>query len=196
MSPDDTDVAPSSLHPAFHGSVDWHSSAHMQWSAIRLLTLAEDDLRSDTRAELIRTLGERLTQENGRVEAAHLALRSSVERPYGWGWVAMLAAAARSCSLPEATGWAISTGLVADTVADNLMAWMPNLAYPVRHEVHSNTAFAVARCHEGLPRWGAGMFWQQLRTTPDDGSQRTATMPLGGNPAETISSPRHCVKPT
>jgi len=25
-------------------------------------------------------------------------------------------------------------------VADSLMAWMPNLAYPVRHGVDSNTA--------------------------------------------------------
>jgi len=48
----------------------------------------------------------------------------------------MLAVAARSCSLPKAQVWAKSTGIV----ADSLMAWMPNLAYPVRHGVDSNTA--------------------------------------------------------
>ncbi len=156
MSPDDNDVEPSVLHPAFHGSVDWHSSAHMQWSAIRLLTLAEKDLEPDTRTQLIGMLGERLTEENGVVEAAYLRERTSYERPYGWGWAAMLAAAANSCSLPEATGWAKSTGIVAGAVADNLMAWMPNLAYPVRHGVHSNTAFAVALCHEAFGALGRG----------------------------------------
>ena len=156
LRPDDNNVEPSVLHPAFQGSVDWHSSAHMQWSAIRLLTLAERDLEPETRTELIRILGERLTEENGVVEAAYLRERPSYERPYGWGWAAMLAAAARSCGLSEATGWAISTGLVADAVADNLMAWMPNLAYPVRHGVHSNTAFAVALCHEAFGELGRG----------------------------------------
>ncbi len=153
---EDNDVTPSVLHPAFHGSVDWHSSAHMQWSAIRLLTLAAEDLEADTRTELVQMLGERLTEDNGRVEAAYLRERPSYERPYGWGWAAMLAAAVRSCSLPEATGWASSTGLVADAVADNLMAWMPKLAYPVRHGVHSNTAFAVALCHEAFGALGRG----------------------------------------
>ena len=156
LSPDDNNVEPSGLHPAFHGSVDWHSSAHMQWSAIRLLTLAGKDLEPGTGAELIRVLDERLTEQNGVVEAAYLRERNSYERPYGWGWAAMLAAAARSCSLPEATGWAKSTGIVAEAVADNLVAWMPNLAYPVRHGVHSNTAFAVALCHEAFGPLGRG----------------------------------------
>ena len=168
MSPDDNDVEPSVLHPAFNGSVDWHSSAHMQWSAIRLLTLAEKDLEPDTRAQLIRMLGERLTEENGVVEAAYLRERTSYERPYGWGWAAMLAAAARSCSLPEATGWAKSTGIVAGAVADNLMAWMPNLAYPVRHGVHSNTAFAVALCHEAFGALGRG----EVVAAIDDNARR------------------------
>jgi hypothetical protein len=156
LRPDDNNVEPSILHPAFQGSVDWHSSAHMQWSAIRLLTLAERDLEPETRTELIRILGERLTEENGVVEAAYLRERPSYERPYGWGWAAMLAAAARACGLPEATGWAISTGLLADAVADNLVAWMPKLAYPVRHGVHSNTAFAVALSHEAFGELGRG----------------------------------------
>ncbi|MEP7193768.1 MAG: DUF2891 family protein [Actinomycetota bacterium] len=156
LSPNDNDVEPSLLHPAFHGSVDWHSSAHMQWSAIRLLTVAHEELEPETRADLIRVLQERLTEENGVVEAAYLLERPSYERPYGWAWAAMLAAAARSCSLPEATGWAKSTGIVADAVADNLMGWMPNLAYPVRHGVHSNTAFAVALCHEAFGALGRG----------------------------------------
>ena len=38
--PDDVDVTPWRLHPAFHGCLDWHSSVHMQWSAVTLLRCA------------------------------------------------------------------------------------------------------------------------------------------------------------
>ncbi|HLT61890.1 MAG TPA: DUF2891 family protein, partial [Microlunatus sp.] len=37
--PYDCDVVPRRLHPAFHGSFDWHSSVHMQWSLVRMLTI-------------------------------------------------------------------------------------------------------------------------------------------------------------
>src|SRR5215467_8845812 len=30
-------VAPRKLHPAFHGSFDWHSCVHMHWLLVRLL---------------------------------------------------------------------------------------------------------------------------------------------------------------
>jgi len=45
--PDDVDVTPDRLHPRFHGSYDWHSSAHMQWFPGRLLTLAPDQSAID-----------------------------------------------------------------------------------------------------------------------------------------------------
>ena len=35
--PADVGAPPHVLHPAFHGCFDWHSSVHMQWSAVRLL---------------------------------------------------------------------------------------------------------------------------------------------------------------
>ena len=34
-------VSPEALHPAFHGSYDWHSSVHMHWSLARLLNFGE-----------------------------------------------------------------------------------------------------------------------------------------------------------
>jgi hypothetical protein len=136
LGPDDVDVTPSRLHPCFHGSVDWHSSVHVQWSAARLL--AEDP----TRTALRDVLDDRLTVPHAEVEAAYLRERPSYERPYGWAWAAMLAA--------ECTGtpWERATRVVADAVADNLLGWLPRLAYPVRHGVHSNTAFALALTHE------------------------------------------------
>jgi hypothetical protein len=144
----DTDVDPAHLHPAFHGSFDWHSAVHMHWSAVRLLTLAPARLSDDTRSALVALLDERLTPAALQREAEYLRERPSWERPYGWAWAALLAAAARSCPLPQAHAWASALEPVADAVADLLLAWLPRLAYPVRHGVHSNTAFALALCHE------------------------------------------------
>lgn len=144
--PDDCDVTPERLHPAFHGSVDWHSSCHMQWSGVRLL--GTDALSASTRRELVAELDGRLTPEHARVEAAYLRARPGFERPYGWAWAAMLAAAARGSAVPEAERWREATGIVADAVADNLLSWLRRFAHPVRHGVHSNTAFGLALCHE------------------------------------------------
>jgi hypothetical protein len=152
--PDDTEVDPVRLHPSFYGSFDWHSSVHMHWSAVRLLTLADDALESETRARLVAVLDERLTPATLQTEADYLRDRPSWERPYGWAWAAMLAAAPSACALPEARAWAAALEPVADAVADLLLAWLPRLAYPVRHGVHANTAFALALCHEAYTTLG------------------------------------------
>jgi len=148
QGPDDVDVTPERLHPAFHGCLDWHSSAHMQWSAIRLLTLAPDDLGAEVRAGLVAVLDERLTLESCRVEADYLRANTRYERPYGWGWAALLALAARDCPLREASGWAVATRPLFDAVADLVVDWLPRLAYPVRHGEHTNLAFGLALVHE------------------------------------------------
>jgi hypothetical protein len=151
---DDTDVDPARLHPSFYGSFDWHSSVHMHWSAVRLLTLAPDQLSEETRTRLVALLDERLTAAKLQTEAGYLRDRPFWERPYGWAWAAMLAAAASTCPLPEARGWTAALEPVADAVADLLLAWLPRLAYPVRHGVHANTAFALALCHEACTALG------------------------------------------
>jgi hypothetical protein len=153
-SPDDTDVDPVRLHPSFYGSFDWHSSVHMHWSAVRLLTLAAEALEPETRTRLVAVLDERLAPAALQVEADYLRDRPSWERPYGWAWAAMLAAAPSACPLPDARAWEAALAPVADAVADLLLAWLPRLAYPVRHGVHANTAFALALCHEAYTTLG------------------------------------------
>ncbi len=148
LGPGDVDVTPDRLHPAFHGCLDWHSSAHMQWSGIRLLTLASDDLGDEARAGLVAVLDSRLTAANGRVEADYLRAHPRYERPYGWGWAALLALAAQDCPLPSATAWAAATQPVFDVVADHVVDWLPRLAYPIRHGEHSNLAFGLSLVHE------------------------------------------------
>ena len=154
LDADDVDVRPERLHPAFHGSLDWHSSVHVQWSAVRLLTLAPDRLDASTRDRLVAVLDERLTAAHGRVEARYLRQRRSFERPYGWAWAAMLAAAVAACPLPAARRWQQATDQLAEAVAELVLAWLPGLTHPVRHGVHSNTAFAAALLHEAYGALG------------------------------------------
>ena len=152
--PDDCDVTPARLHPAFHGSFDWHSSVHMQWSAVRLLGEARAQL-GDPLADRVRALLDaRLTPEHGRVEAAYLREHPAWERPYGWAWVATLAAEVDGCRTEEAAPWREATSPLAETVAELMLAWLPRTTHPVRHGVHSNSAFALALAHEAFGRLG------------------------------------------
>ena len=154
----DCDVTPWVLHPAFHGSLDWHSSCHMQASAIRLLGLPNGDggrlLSEDVAQRLIGELDARLTEANADVEAAYLRDHPGFERPYGWGWAAKLAQAAAESSVPEAERWASPARRVANAAADNIIAWLPKLMYPVRNGQHDNTAYGLLLAREGFGALG------------------------------------------
>lgn len=150
--PDDCDVDPYRLHPAFHGCLDWHSSVHMQWSAVVLLDAGVLDAAAST--ALTALLDERLTPSHGRVEAAYLAARPGFERPYGWGWLAALAAATAGSGQPHAPGWAAAVRPVADVVFGHVLAWLPRLAYPVRTGTHDNTALGLLLLHEAADALG------------------------------------------
>lgn len=153
--PDDVDVTPHRLHPAFHGSLDWHSSVHMQDSLIRLLDGADDVPQPlAERAEAV--LNERLTPAAIQVEADYLRERPGYERPYGWAWALQLAATARQSSLPQAAAWAEALEPLVDVIAANTVRWLPRQAYPVRHGVHSNTAFALGLIRDAAPVLGRG----------------------------------------
>lgn len=150
--PGDCDVTPSRLHPAFWGCLDWHSSVHMQWSALTLLDApALDPAR---RARLVGVLNQRLTWANGAVEAAYLRRHPSFERPYGWGWVALLGAAASRSPQPDAAGWAAALAPVVDAVFAHLLDWLPRQAYPVRAGTHENSAFGLALCLDAAGELG------------------------------------------
>lgn len=143
---DDCNVTPEPMHPCFHGSLDWHSSCHMQWSAVQLLPQVDAELRT----QLIEVLDQRLTRENADVEAAYLRRHPSFERPYGWGWLAMLAAAASASSEPRASVWSQALAPLVDAVADSVLAWLPRQALPVRHGTHQNTAFGLSLLRDGF----------------------------------------------
>ncbi|MGW7683273.1 DUF2891 family protein [Kribbella sp. NPDC054772] len=154
QGPDDVDVTPDRLHPAFHGSYDWHSSVHMQWSLVRLLTLAPDHVGRRP----IDVLDQRLTPAAIATEVRYLRERPSYERPYGWAWAAMLVAAGRT------TKWADALVPLGEVIADLVLAWLPKQAYPVRHGVHLNSAFALALLLEAYDELGRADVVDAIRT--------------------------------
>jgi hypothetical protein len=149
-------LAPSVLHPAFHGSFDWHSCVHAHWMLARLLR--RFPALPSARAIAAR-FDHALTPTNIAAERAFLARPSArgFERPYGWAWLLKLHA--------ELDGaWADALAPLAHDFAARFHAYLPKATYPVRHGVHSNTAFALTLAADWTERHDAALL-DLLRAT-------------------------------
>lgn len=131
--PDDVDVTPHLLHPAFWGCLDWHSSVHMQAS---LVVLLRQGLSAPVAARVEALLDERLTPSAIAVEVDYLRAHPSFERPYGWAWALTLAAQAAG------TRWEQPLGPLVDRIAELVPSWLAQ-PLPMRTGAHSSTAFAM-----------------------------------------------------
>lgn len=140
QGPDDVRT-PAELYPAFHTSFDWHSCVHMHWLGVEVLRSGHED------PELRSALGTTLTPERVAGEVDHLRAHPAFERPYGWAWAARLAASCRATADAgdaDAAAWAEATAPLAAAVLDLALPWLERVELPVRHGVHSNTAFGMA----------------------------------------------------
>jgi hypothetical protein len=140
----DTDVmSPRRMHPAFHGSYDWHSSVHGHWMLVRLLRLFPG---LPERQEVRRVLDEHLTAKNLQAEADYFARSNaqSFERTYGWAWLLKLAEELHDWDDPQAKQWSANLRPLANKIADLYIAYLPKQTYPIRSGVHPNTAFGLA----------------------------------------------------
>ncbi|ANB10316.1 hypothetical protein SAM40697_6363 [Streptomyces ambofaciens] len=139
----DERLEPSSLHPAFYGAYDWHSSVHMHWLLVRLLRRHGGTPALPETGPAVDVLDRHLTAGNLAVEAAYLRARPSFERPYGWAWLLALAAECRALPGEAGTRWAGALAPAVAVVDDLLSDWLPKATYPVRHGNHPNSAFAL-----------------------------------------------------
>ena len=139
------DIVPAGeKNPAFANSFDWHSSVHMHYLLASLLD-TEVGRDASWRDEAIDILSSHLSQENMRAEADFLRNNPSWERPYGWAWAVELNQVLHASEIAELRTLGKNTQALADTVFDLVLEWLPKVAEPVRHGVHSNTAFALRR---------------------------------------------------
>jgi Protein of unknown function (DUF2891) len=133
---------PKTVHPAFYGSFDWHSSVHGHWMLVRLLRLYPKLPEKDRiRAVLV----EHLTAKNLQAEADYFARPNaqSFERPYGWAWLLKLAEELHGWDDPDAKEWSKNLKPLADVLVSRYLAYFPKQTYPIRSSVHSQTAFGL-----------------------------------------------------
>lgn len=144
MQSDADQGTPRSLHPAFYGCFDWHSSVHGHWLLARFARLYPDHpLAGESR----RVLGGHLTTDRVADEVEYLMAegRTSWERPYGLAWLLQLAAELREWEgegNQEAAQWAGALRPLEDACVARITEWLPKLTYPIRTGEHSQTAFA------------------------------------------------------
>jgi hypothetical protein len=134
---------PRELHPAFYGSLDWHSCVEMHWVLVRLLRLVPDRVPGpEIRAALERHLSEDALAAEARFFAD--PGNQHAERPYGWGWALRLASELSAFDDPDAERWEANMQPLVDVIVEGLIGWLPKVAYPVRYGLHANPAFAFS----------------------------------------------------
>jgi hypothetical protein len=137
----DADVQPPrALHPAFHGSYDWHSCVHMHWLLAHLLmrfpALPE-------RAAVEACFDRHLSAAAVAAEVAYLARpeSASFERTYGWAWLLKLAVAIADLRVDR---WHVALAPLAEAFVARFVDFLPRTCYPLRYGMHANSAFALA----------------------------------------------------
>ena len=135
--------SPKTLHPAFYGCYDWHSSVHGHWMLIRLLKTFPNLPES---AQIRSALSANLTAENINAEVAYMMQpnRQSFERTYGWAWALKLAEELYTWNNPEGRQWFANLAPLAEVIAASYRNFLPKQTYPIRTGVHPNTAFGLA----------------------------------------------------
>ncbi|WP_224491186.1 DUF2891 domain-containing protein [Robertkochia flava] len=146
---------PKTLHPAFYGCFDWHSSVHGHWSLVSLLKQFPD-LEG---AEAIRQrLKENISPENIADEVAYFEMKgnSNYERTYGWAWLLKLAEELHTWEDPLARELEATLQPLTEVITEGYSRFLPKLIYPIRVGEHPNTAF------------GLSFAWDYANTTGQD----------------------------
>ncbi|MCO6164164.1 DUF2891 domain-containing protein [Flavobacterium sp. NRK F7] len=135
-------ASPKTLHPAFYGCFDWHSSVHGHWSLVYLLNNFNN---IEDREVIIQKLQINLSKENIEQEILYFAKphEKSFERTYGWNWLLKLQLELEQSKEPFAKPLSENLKPLTDVLIDRYIEFLPKLLYPIRVGTHSNTAFGL-----------------------------------------------------
>lgn len=134
---------PKTLHPAFYGCFDWHSSVHGHWSLVSLLRQFPDV----NEAKAIRQkLIDNLSKEKIEGELAYFNMKGNTnyERTYGWAWLLKLAEELHIWDDPMAKELNANLQPLVEVIVKGYIDFLPKLNYPIRVGEHSNTAFGMS----------------------------------------------------
>jgi hypothetical protein len=139
--------SPRTLHPAFYGCYDWHSSVHGHWMLVRLLRIFPDLPEAK---EIRRAIDSNLRAKNILVEVAYLKEknRQSFERTYGWAWLLKLAEELSLSNDADANHWSNDLKPLVEALVNAYLLFLPKQTYPIRTGVHPNTAFGLAFAYD------------------------------------------------
>jgi hypothetical protein len=135
--------SPSTLHPAFYGCFDWHSSVHGHWMLVKLLKTFPNMPEAK---EIRKKLNENLTAANLKGEMKYFINPTNklFERTYGWGWLLKLAEELKTWEDADGQKWAANLKPLSDVIANRYIDFLSKLTYPVRTGEHANTAFGMS----------------------------------------------------
>jgi hypothetical protein len=133
---------PKDLHPAFHGSYDWHSSVHMHWLLARVRRLFP---ALPQRPAIDAVLDRHFAPERIAGEVAYLARphARSFERTYGWAWLLKLAEELARAGDADGRRWAGQLAPLAAAFVARYLDYLPRADYPIRYGIHPNSAFGL-----------------------------------------------------
>lgn len=135
---------PKTLHPVFYGSFDWHSSVHMHWLLVTLLSRCPAIPESN---EIQCRLSLHFTLENLEQEVRYFQHPSNqaFERTYGWAWLLKLQTALSGPAATHASMgvWRARIQPLADLITQRYLDFLPLAQFPVRAGVHGNSAFGL-----------------------------------------------------
>tara|TARA_R110002049_G_scaffold309212_1_gene518708 strand:- start:33334 stop:34443 length:1110 start_codon:yes stop_codon:yes gene_type:complete len=139
--------SPSTLHPAFYGCFDWHSSVHGHWSLVSLLKqFPEIDSVNAIKQRLLKSI----SKENIETEVRYFQGKhnKSHERTYGWAWLLKLAEELHTWD--DKTARTLETNLqpLTDLIVEKYITFLLKLNYPLRVGTHTNTAFGLSFAYD------------------------------------------------
>ena len=135
--------SPKSLHPAFYGCFDWHSSVHGHWSLVSLLKQYPE---IENAAQIKKDLLKNISKENIIKEVQYFKGKHNkiYERTYGWAWLLKLAEELNSWDDPLARQLESNLQPLTKLIVDKYIEFLPKLNYPIRVGEHPNTAFGMS----------------------------------------------------
>ena len=174
-------LPPQTLHPAFYGCFDWHSSVHGHWMLVKLLK-EFPDLAS--RQRIIDGLTQSLTSDNiaGEVEYFETA-SASWERTYGWAWLLQLATELNTWDSPLGRQWGENLEPLTQFVRGRYLDFLPRQEYPVRTGVHPNTAFGLSFAFDYAQAVDDREFLELIRTSAIRYYTNDSKCPLSWEPS-------------
>ena len=141
-APGDFPYRPRARTPVFYGSYDWHSCVEMHWLLVRLLKVMPEAVPV---GEIRNALGPQFERVALAAEEEFITSPDgAVERPYGWAWVLALVQETADWDDPYGRKWASALAELGAKIGALFLRWLPKATYPVRHGVHSNSAFALS----------------------------------------------------